>query len=395
MTDPLRYDRAVASENREPMTHVCDLSVVVVNYNSAGFVEAFLHSLWNDPFTVDGRPGTVEVVIVDNASRREDHLHLESLRGDRVRLLRNPENLGYALANNQGFHITTGRFHLVSNPDVLIQPGCLQALIDALLSGESVGLVGPLATMDPEGSVYMPPNELPSPFSESVTTAARYEDAIARFHVRRRARFAHRYWTATEPFAMEMLSGGFFMGLRSTLLEHGLFDPAYPLYYEDTDLFRRYLIAGKTLLHVPQARIVHHFSRSAIPVIKAALFRNAIGARRYFRKFFGRHGERTFRLAHERAESKAADRTCPWPLEELRAGQVPPVLEIPKDENLYLEVSGNPKFSLTVGIFPPAGSYQFARGFWEPLPNTSYWVRLASAETGDTIRAWRIDKCLT
>jgi hypothetical protein len=194
---------------------------------------------------------------------------------------------------------------------------------------------------------------------------------------------------------MEMLSGGFFLGLRTLIEKHGLFDPAYPLYYEDTDLFRRYLMLGLKLLHVPEARIVHHFSRSAIPVIKAALFRNGIGARRYFKKFFGEAGERTWRLAHERANLKEKDRSCPWPLETITAGQEAPQFLIPTDADVYLEVSGNPKFSLAVGIYPPSGTYQFPSGFWEPLPKTSYWVRLACARTGDTLRAWRIDKCLS
>lgn len=368
-----------------------DLSVVVVNYNTAAFLEEFLRSLFRDSFRVDGREGRAEVVIVDNASRLEDHRRLEALRSDRVALIRNSENLGYALANNQGFHVSRGRYHLVSNPDVIVRPGCLQALIDEVDSLPRGGLAGPLATMDPEGTVFMPPNELPDPFKESVTAAARYEDALARYHVRRRSRFARRYWAATAPMDMEMLSGGFFLGKRDVIERHGLFDPGYPLYYEDTDLFRRYLDAGLRLVHVPRARIVHHFSRSAIPVIKAALFRNAIGARRYFRRFFGPAGERTWRQAHRRAESKARDRECPWPLDVLAAGAEPPLLQIPGGS--YMEVSGNPKFSLAVGIFPPPGEYRFPAGFWEPLPPASYWVRAAAAETGDTLAAWRIDKC--
>ena len=376
------------------MSTPADISVVVVNFNSARFLGPLLQSLFADSFTVEGRGGTLDVVIVDNASRMEDHQQLEALQNDRVHLIRNGANVGYALANNQGFHVSRSRWHLVINPDVIVQRGFLQELLDELSRRDGRALVGPLATMDPEGSVYMPPNELPDPYLESLTCIARYEDRATRFNVRRRARFACDYWLATETMELPMLSGGCFMGTRELFEAHGLFDPGYPLYYEDTDLFRRYGDLGIPLVHVPSARIVHHFSQSAIPVIQAALYRNTIGARRYFRKFFGHAGETTWERSHRRAEHRSRDRECPYELTILEHQVEAPTIQIPGGGDAYLEVAGNPKFSLAVGIFPEPGPFTLPPGFWNPLPPTSYWLRIASRRSGKTIQAMRIDKCL-
>jgi GT2 family glycosyltransferase len=370
-----------------------DLSVVAVNYNSAGYVRDLVASLRADPFMVDGRPGSVEVIIVDNASRADDQRVLEGLRADDVCLLRNAENVGYALANNQGFHIARGRWHMVTNPDVDVVPGCLAALLEALESRPEAAVVGPLASMDPEGRVLMPPNELPDPYLESMSSLARRYSALARYNVRRRAQFAHSYWCATVPIRLPMLSGGCFLARRSTFAEHGLFDPGYPLYYEDTDLFRRFHQKGLELWHVPEARIVHHFSRSATPRMKAAMYRNAVSARRYFRRFFGGAGQRTWARISERANAGDPSRS-PYPLTILGPVPDPPTLDLGSRAGTYLEVAGNPQFTLAVGIFPESpGSFDIPRSFWDQLGPGEYWARASHPSDHETLNAWKVIKC--
>jgi hypothetical protein len=279
---------------------------------------------------------------------------------------------------------------------VVVRSGCLQALIDAIETLPGAAIAGPLATIDPEGQVFLPPNELPDPYLESLTALSRHHPAIARFNVRRRARMALRYWRAREPLPLRMLSGGFFLGRRQTFLEHGLFDPGYPLYYEDTDLFRRYHEHGLRLWHVPEARIVHHFSRSAFQRVKASLWRNQIGARRYFRKHFGEAGHRTFLAFNDRADKRQRHGECPFPLEALESAQSPPTLPVPPVTGAYLEIAGNPLFSLTAAIFPGGpGPFTLPHGFWEDLAPTSYWCRAVDPLTGDSLRTWRITKCPT
>ena len=372
-----------------------DLSICVVNFNSSHYLGDLLGSLLGDPFTIDGRPGEVEVIVVDNASPNDDHLAIQDVAGNpRVRLVRNTENVGYGIANEQALRIARGRWHLVINPDVVVMPGCLQTLIDTLEAIDEAEVVGPLASFDPGGHVLLPPIELPDPYTETLTNVSRHDDAVARFTIRHRARAAHRFWAATTPTPMPMLSGQCFLARRETFLEHGLFDPAYPLYYEDTDLFRRYTHEGLGLYHVPAARIVHHFSRSTMSRLKASMYRNRIGALRYFGKWFGETGRRTFESVHARADARGLDDSCPFDLIDVTSGDAPPTIEIPEHDGVYLETAGNPKFSLAAAMFPGStGAFTFPDIFWGALGEMSFWCRAVNPETGDTLRAWRISKC--
>jgi GT2 family glycosyltransferase len=377
----------------EPRAAPPDLSAVVVNFQSADYTLGLVDTLRQDRFEIDGRPGRLEITIVDNASRGDDVSKLAPHLGPGVRLVRNTENAGYALANNQGFAVSSGRYHMVVNPDVRIRPGTVSGLIRALETLPGAGLVGPVASMDEEGTVLLPPNELPDPWRDALTSLARQYRGAALYNARLRARFAHRYWRSEAPLDLEMLSGGCFLGRRATFLEHGLFDGGYPLYYEDTDLFRRFRARGLRLWHVPSVRIVHFFSRSAITRMKAALYRHDVSSRRYFERWFGAAGARVQAQARARADAWGRDAQSPWPFEAITSDGRPPVLPVDDVPGAYLEIAGNPQFTLAAGIFPRApGPFEIPARFFAELGAGEYWLRTVDPATAGTLRVWRIVK---
>ena len=332
------------------------------------------------------------MTVVDNASRGEDVAQLREALGDRVRLIRNTENAGYGIANNQGFRVSSGRYHLVVNPDVRLPPGTIGRLIHALDTLPGAGLVGPLASMDDAGSVLLPPNELPDPWREALAALSRMYPGAAAYHARLRARFAFRYWRSAEPLDLDMLSGGCFLGRRSTFLDAGLFDPRYPLYYEDTDLFRRIRSHGLRLWHVPSIRIVHLFSRSAITRLKGALLRHDVSARRYFEAWFGDAGSRVHQDVRARADGRGRDAESPWPYEELVADAAPRI-DVADVPDAFVEIAGNPQFTLAAGMFPDGpGPFEIPAGFFSGLGPGAYWIRTVDPASGDPIRAWLVRK---
>src|SRR5450432_2600775 len=72
----------------------------------------------------------MDVVVVDNASLDATGEILGQYRG-RIRVIRNPENLGFAIAQNQAIRATRGPWVLTLNPDLLMEPGFLRNLVDA------------------------------------------------------------------------------------------------------------------------------------------------------------------------------------------------------------------------------------------------------------------------
>ena len=110
------------------------VSVTLVTYNSGRFIKRCLDSVLEQKYP------NLEVVIVDNASTDGTVDILEPF-ADRCRIYYNEHNLGFAAAQNQAIALANGEWVLTLNPDVLLMPGFVQALVDAGTIDPKVGTV--------------------------------------------------------------------------------------------------------------------------------------------------------------------------------------------------------------------------------------------------------------
>src|SRR4051812_40366145 len=97
----------------------CDVSLILVNYNTGAYLERFLTGFFAAPPRV-----SCEVIVVDNASA-DDSLRMVSERFPQVRVVANTYNYGFAVANNHGYRVSRGEFVMPVNPDTEIAPGAL------------------------------------------------------------------------------------------------------------------------------------------------------------------------------------------------------------------------------------------------------------------------------
>lgn len=84
----------------------------------------------------------IEVIVVDNGST-DGAPDMIAREFPRVRLIRNPDNRGFAIANNQAAAVAQGRYLFFLNNDTIVPPGTLKQLRDYLRDRPQVGVVGP------------------------------------------------------------------------------------------------------------------------------------------------------------------------------------------------------------------------------------------------------------
>ena len=114
-----------------------DISVVIVGWNARHYLELCLESLEKAP-----PRRSMETLVVDNASS-DGSVEMIETRFPWVKLIKSPENLGFAKGNNFAIRECQGRYIALVNPDVIVFPGCLDALADFLDHNPKVGNVGP------------------------------------------------------------------------------------------------------------------------------------------------------------------------------------------------------------------------------------------------------------
>src|SRR5262249_38732028 len=119
------------------------VSVTIVTYNSGRFIKRCLESVLAQKYLCK------EIIVIDNNSTDGTIDILEQF-DDRCRVVYNDENIGFSAAQNQAIGLSRGDWVLTLNPDVLLLPNFIQALVDAGQFDPRIGAVcGKLLTMTP------------------------------------------------------------------------------------------------------------------------------------------------------------------------------------------------------------------------------------------------------
>src|SRR6266404_9372977 len=100
------------------------VSVTLVTYNSGRFIKRCLDSVLEQKYP------HLEIIVVDNASTDGTADILEPFT-DRCTIHYNQENVGFAAAQNQAIALSQGEWVLTLNPDVLLLPNFIHALVEA------------------------------------------------------------------------------------------------------------------------------------------------------------------------------------------------------------------------------------------------------------------------
>jgi GT2 family glycosyltransferase len=232
------------------------VSVTIVTYNSGRFIKRCLESVLAQGYAYK------EVVVIDNASTDGTAAILEQFE-DRCRLVFNNENVGFAAAQNQAINLSRGEWVLALNPDVLLTPYFIDALLEAGHVDPKVGTAcGKLLTM--HANFTLPEEPLVDSTGMYFTPMLRHLDRgsqqVDNGHYR-----THEYvFGATAAAAL----------YRREMIEdvsiHGdFFDPDFFVYREDADVAWRAQLMGWRCIYTPAARGYH--VRTVLPGNRSVL----------------------------------------------------------------------------------------------------------------------------
>jgi N-acetylglucosaminyl-diphospho-decaprenol L-rhamnosyltransferase len=250
------------------------VDVVVVNWNTGDCLRACLAAL-------AGSTGPVRfgrVVVVDNASTDgsadlPDRFASAEAGGLPVALLRNPANRGFAAACNQGARLGSAPYLLLLNPDTIVQPDAVAAVVGFLESaaGGSVGICG--------GSVRRP-DGTPGISASRFPTLGNVAAGMVGLDRLAPRLFPPRHIPPAELSGsgpVDQVIGAFFLVRRALWDQLCGLDERYFLYYEEVDFclrarrlgWRAHLLADARLVHLANvsarrsgALALHHSLRS-------------------------------------------------------------------------------------------------------------------------------------
>lgn len=249
------------------------ISIIIVSWNTARLLENCLDSVLANPPT-----SPFEIWVIDNAST--DHSpRMVSQKFPQAHLIENRENLGFARANNQAIQRCAGKYILLLNPDTLVKPGALQALVDFLDKTPEAGAAG-ARILNPDGSLQI--SSWPRPTLSRELWRLFHLDSLSPY-----AEYSLTRWETKQAQEVDLLLGACLLLRKDILDQVGFLDEDYFIYSEEIDLCFRMQRAGWRLFWVPQSEVVH-FGGQSTQQAPTEMFLNLYhGKIKYFRKHHG------------------------------------------------------------------------------------------------------------
>jgi GT2 family glycosyltransferase len=219
-----------------------NISVVIISYNSGGFLEKNLTSLTRQSVPFD------EIIVVDNHSSDDSLTLIEKFEKDYadIRKLALDYNSGYAKGANTGIRQTRSDLVLVANADIFLDEHFNRSVIEKFEQNPDVSLLSPLIlrfdgeTVDSAGQTFsrsLHPSEIG--FNRSVDEVDIREGTV--FSVCGAATVFRR--EALEALKQEP--------------DGDYYDEDFFIFWEDFDIGWRAQLLGMKTLFSPDARVYH------------------------------------------------------------------------------------------------------------------------------------------
>ncbi len=261
-----------------------ELSFITVNHYSSGVLPVCLDSIYKT--LPEGR---FEIIVVDNSSDDPGMRELTQRYPD-LSVLSNPENRGFAKANNQGAAAAKGRWLVFLNPDTELTENAIAGMQAHLEAHPKVGVIAP-KVLNLDGSLQYSCRRFPTLWTGLFN---RYSMLSRLFPSNR---FTRRYlmtdFDHNAVREVDWVSGCFMMMRRDAFERIGGFDESYFLFNEDVDLCRAMQSRGYSVVYFPQATVYHEIGSSYRRVPPRLIIERHRGMKHYFKKHHAAAGRVT------------------------------------------------------------------------------------------------------
>ena len=225
-------------------------AVVILNWNTKGFLEEFLPALVSSVEKVDG----AEVVVADNAST-DGSMEMMAEKFPQIRTLIFEKNLGFTGGYNRAFREVGSEYFLLINSDIEVNDGWLQPLVDWMDSHPGCGACAPKLHSWQEKQKF-----------EYAGAAGGYMDILGyplcRGRVLKMLETDHgQYDTPKDVF---WATGACLLVRSSVYKELGGLDDRFFAHMEEIDLCWRMQLEGWKVTVVPDS-VVYHVGGGTLP----------------------------------------------------------------------------------------------------------------------------------
>lgn len=251
------------------------IDVVIVNWNSGDYLQKCIQSI----FSTDNKDFVEKVFIIDNNS--EDLSVRQIKLNDRIKIIRNKENNGFAKACNQGFKLSTANYVLLLNPDTQLLNNTLQDCFAFMNNTNSVDILG-CQLLNDNGEIAPSCSKFPTPSGifRDATGLSKLAPSIFKPGI------IMTDWDHKESKFVDQVMGAFMFMRKSIFEKIGYFDERFFVYYEEVDFSKRLSKIGGKSFFDAEIKAIHSGEGTTSSVKAFRLFLNLQSRLQYAKKHF-------------------------------------------------------------------------------------------------------------
>lgn len=230
-----------------------NLSVITVTWNSAKLIGEQIESVKNGCRNI-----LFEEIVVDNGSTDET-VKIIKEKYLWVKLIENKTNLGFGMSNNIAAKISTAEFLLFLNPDMRVEVGSLDKIVEWMRLHTDVGLAS-CRLIDENGilNADAQPRRFPGVLDQLAIILK-----LPHLFPSILNRYTFKGFDADKEQEVDSVRGSFIIMRREIFEKLGwAFDPRYFIWFEDVDICREVKKLGFKVVHTPIISCVDYIGQS-------------------------------------------------------------------------------------------------------------------------------------
>jgi hypothetical protein len=251
------------------------VDIIIVNWNSVDFLQKCIHSI----FSTNNNTFVSKVIVIDNNS--EDSSLGVIQQNEKIEIIRNKENRGFAKACNQGFKLASAPSILLLNPDTQLLPNTLANCLEFMEGNDKIDILG-CQLMNDNGEIAPSCSKFPTPSGifRDATGLSKMLPSIFKPGI------IMTDWDHKESRYVDQVMGAF-MFMRKSLFEKiGFFDERFFVYYEEVDFSKRLAKVGGKSFFNANIKAIHSGEGTTSSVKAFRLFLNLRSRLQYAQKHF-------------------------------------------------------------------------------------------------------------
>jgi len=227
-----------------------DISFVIVSFNTKEILQSSLTSL------IESISDSLiyEIIVVDNNSHDGTIFMLEENYPE-IKIIGINKNIGYTQAMNMGLRASSGNYLVQLNPDVILEPGSFEKMLEWMNLNSDVGICTP-KVVNRDGTLQ----------KQCRRSFAKPWDVITYFlgldrlfpESRLFGRYLLTYLKEDQISEVDAVSGSCMFIRKDVIDQIGYLDERFFAYQEDADFCFRAKHAGWEIVYLPLTRVVHY-----------------------------------------------------------------------------------------------------------------------------------------